>query len=375
MFKFLFVALILVVCSCKTSKNKPPNSVNEKITIPRDSIDSYPFSEEYYEDKQNEKLFDIIVASYKIPEDPNTLSNLGVKDSVLKKILAPETYRLPQNIRSLWPHDKWTHARVYVMNFGNRDYPNNRLPIRAVQADSFYVQVINLSKEEALVALELQHRIASGIIHSKCPITVRHAVVFFDNKTPVGGTGICFECKEQLYSPAYYSLENDLLPSTTIKGIDQGLFLESLYEHYYSSWDYEEDSTIQKDSIWDITDLHFELIDKWQMFFDYVGAKKWNGVVKFEKEINTKETFFFEGNPFNGIAKTATQQGVFVNGKRNGYWKVSLFNSEGKKYTDFKGNYKENKRHGRFEYYKNYKRQNSYVEYYENGNLLPNKEE
>ena len=257
MFRFLFLIFLLTFFSCKTPNNKSSNSLIDASLIPRDSINTNFQSEEYYQDKYNEYILDSIASSYKEPEDPNTLSDLGVKDSTLKKIVSPESIRLPQNLRSEWPHKNWTHARVYVMNFGGRDFPNNKLPYKELFPDSAYVQVIDLSKEEANVALELQHRIASGIIHSKCPITVRHAVVFFDEQNKaVGGTGICFECEEQLFSPKYFSSNSKL-------SLSRGPFIDMLgYPGYYDHWQYEEDSTLSKDSIWDATNLHFELIDK-----------------------------------------------------------------------------------------------------------------
>ena len=370
MFRFLFI-LLLTFYSCKTVKNEPSNSsIDTPLTIiPRDSINSYFQSEEYYQDKENDYILDSIAASYKEPEDPNTLSDLGVKDSTLKKIVSPESMRLPQNLRSEWPHKNWTHARVYVMNFGGRDFTNNKLPYKELLPDSAYVQVIDLSKEEANVALELQHRIASGIIHSKCPITVRHAVVFFDEQNKaVGGTGICFECEEQLFSPKYFSSNSEL---SLANGSLLDLYLG--YPGYYSSWELEEDSTLSKDSIWDATDLHFELIDKWQMFFDHVGAYKWHGIVEFKKEINTNEPFLFEGKLFNGIAKTASQKGFFVNGKRNGHWEEYYVNENGQRRTDFIGSYKHNKKHGKFTFYKNEERSENIIEYYEEGKKMQKK--
>ena len=77
MFRFLFI-LLLTFYSCKTVKNEPSNSsLDTPLTIiPRDSINSYFQSEEYYQDKYNEYILDSISASYKEPEDPNTLSVL-----------------------------------------------------------------------------------------------------------------------------------------------------------------------------------------------------------------------------------------------------------------------------------------------------------
>ena len=375
---FLFIILFLMFYSCKTVNNESSNNlINKSPTVSVDHIDTlfinkqYYQSEEYYQDKENEYILDSIAASYKDPEDPNTLSDLGVKDSTLKKIVSPESMRLPQNLRSKWPHKNWTHARVYVMNFGDRNFPNNKLPYKELLPDSAYVQVIDLNKEEANVALELQHRIASGIIHSKCPITVRHAVVFFDEQNKaVGGTGICFECEEQLFSPKYFSSNSKL-------SLANGSLLDFYlgYPGYYSSWELEEDSTLSKDSIWDATDLHFELIDKWQMFFDHVGAYKWHGIVEFKKEINTEKVFLFKDKPFNGLAKTPSQQGVFVNGIRHGYWKEYYINEKGQKSIDFKGSYKHNKKHGEFTFYKNSNREKNHISYYENGMLLPNQKD
>ena len=370
MFRLIFFVLFLTFYSCKTVKNESSNSLIDKpSTISMDHIDTsfihkqYYQSKEYYKDKYNAFILDSIAASYKEPEDPNTLSDLGLKDSTLKKIVSPESMRLPKNLRSKWPHKNWTHARVYVMNFGDRNFPNNKLPYKELLPDSAYVQVIDLSKEEANVALELQHRIASGIIHSKCPITVRHAVVFFDEQNKaVGGTGICFECEEQLFSPKYFSSNSKL-------SLANGSLLDFYlgYPGYYSSWETEEDSTLSKDSIWDVTDLHFELIEKWQMFFDHVGAYKWHGIVEFKKEINTAKTFVFEGKPFNGVAKTASQQGIFVNGIRNGYWKEFYINQNGQKRTSLSGNYKSNKKHGKFIFYKNDERSENLIEHYHEG--------
>ena len=374
MFRFLFI-LLLTFYSCKTVKNESSNTLIDKPpTVSMDHIDTlfnnkqYYQSEEYYQDKENEYILDSIASSYKDPEDPNTLSDLGVKNPTLKKIVSPESMRLPQNLRSKWPHKNWTHARVYVMNFGERNFPNNKLPYKELFPDSAYVQVIDLNKEEANVALELQHRIASGIIHSKCPITVRHAVVFFDEQNkPVGGTGICFECEEQLFSPKYF-------PSNSELSLANGSLLDLYlgYPGYYSNWELEEDSTLSKDSIWDATDLHFELIDKWQMFFDHVGAYKWHGIFEFKKEINPEKVFLFKNKPFNGLAKTPSQQGVFVNGIRHGYWKQYYINEKGEKSIDFKGSYKHNKKHGEFTFYKNSNREKKHISYYENGKLLPN---
>ena len=366
MFRFLFLIFLLAFFSCKTPNNKSSNSLIDTSLIPIDSINAYFQSEEYYQDKYNEYILDSILASYKVPEDPSTLPGLGVKDPNLKKIISPESIRLPQNLRSNWPHKNWTHARVYVMNFGGRDFPNNKLPYKELLADSAYVQVIDLNKEEANVALELQHRIASGIIHSRCPITVRHAVVFFDEQNKaVGGTGICFECEEQLLYPKYFSSNSKLSLS--------GPFIDMLgYPGYYDHWQLEEDSNLSKDSIWDATNLHFELIDKWQLFFDHVGAYKWHGIVEFKKEINTEETFLFEDKPFNGVAKTPSQQGVFVNGIRHGYWKKFYTNEKGKVRTDFIGSYKHNKKHGKFTYYNNPNRENIHTEFYNDGVLIPN---
>ena len=376
MFRLLFFVLFLVFYSCKTVKNESSNSLIDKpSTISVDHVDTsfidkqYYQSKEYYKDKYNTFILDSIAASYKEPEDPNTLSDLGLKDSTLKKIVSPESMRLPKNLRSEWPHKNWTHARVYVMNFGDRNFPNNKLPYKELLPDSAYVQVIDLSKEEANVALELQHRIASGIIHSKCPITVRHAVVFFDEQNKaVGGTGICFECEEQLFSPKYFSSNSKL-------SLANGSLLDFYlgYPGYYSSWETEEDSTLSKDSIWDVTDLHFELIDKWQMFFDHVGAYKWHGIVEFKKEINTAKTFLFEGKPFNGVAKTASQQGIFVNGIRNGYWKEFYINQNGQKRTSLSGNYKSNKKHGKFIFYKNDERSENLIEHYHEGKKVQKK--
>ena len=368
MFRLLFFFLLFTFYSCKTVNNEASNSLIDEplTTIPDDSISNYFQSKELNQNKLNEYILDSITASYKEPEDPNTLSDLGVKDATLKKIVSPESIRLSQNLRSKWPHKNWTHARVYVMNFGDRDFPNNKLPYKELLPDSAYVQVIDLSKEEANVALELQHRIASGIIHSRCPITVRHAVVFFDaNNMPVGGTGICFECEEQLFSPKYFSSNSDL-------SLARGPFVDMLgYPGYYDRWQYEEDSTLSKDSIWDATYLHFELIDKWQIFFDHVGAYKWHGIVDFKKEINTEETFLYEGKPFSGIAKSASQKGVFVNGIRNGYWKELYINEKGQIRTDFIGSYKHNKKQGKFTYYKNSNREQEYIEVYNDGVLIP----
>ena len=175
MFRFLFI-LLLTFYSCKTVKNESSNTLIDKPpSVSMEHIDTlfnnkqYYQSEEYYQDKENEYILDSIASSYKDPEDPNTLSDLGVKNPTLKKIVSPES--MLAKPRSEWPHKNWTHARVYVMNFGIEifqiiNFHKELLP------DSAYVQVIDLSKEEANVALELQHRIASGIIHSKCPITV-----------------------------------------------------------------------------------------------------------------------------------------------------------------------------------------------------------
>ena len=207
MFRLLFFVLFLVFYSCKTVKNESSNSLIDKpSTISMDYVDTsfidkqYYQSKEYYKDKYNTFILDSIAASYKEPEDPNTLSDLGLKDSTLKKIVSPESMRLPKNLRSEWPHKNWTNARVYVMNFGDRNFPNNKLPYKELLPDSAYVQVIDLSKEEANVALELQHRIASGIIHSKCPITVRHAVVFLTNKIrQLEGLGFVLNAKSNYF--------------------------------------------------------------------------------------------------------------------------------------------------------------------------------
>ena len=130
---------------------------------------------------------------------------------------------------------------------------------------------------------------------------------------------------------------------------------------------------MSKDSIWDVTDLHFELIDKWQMFFDHVGAYKWHGIVEFKKGINTSKTFLFEGKPFNGVAKTASQQGIFVNGIRNGYWKEFYINQNGQKRTSLSGNYKSNKKHGKFIFYKNDERSENLIEHYHEGKKVQKK--
>ena len=104
--------------------------------------------------------------------------------------------------------------------------------------------------------------------------------------------------EEQLFSPKYFSSNSKL-------SLANGSLLDFYlgYPGYYSSWETEEDSTLSKDSIWDVTDLHFELIDKWQMFFDHVGAYKWHGIVEFKKEIIHRKHFSLRGNLLMGLQK------------------------------------------------------------------------
>jgi len=225
------------------------------------------------EKKTKENLSSVKQDPYKEPEDPSTLPIPKVADPFLLKLLEPETMRLPAIMRHGWPHKPWTHAKAYVYNF----VPSgplrklSRTPWVSDQYSSDIEQIIDLTQDQVTTALELINRTGGGLITTKCPIFIRHAIVFFnDNEEAVGWMGVCFECTDSYSSPDYFPADIDR-PSRY-----------DLYNSYDDSW-YEEDDFDDIDEAiedpdevrWDVVDLYYEVFDKWKLFFDHLGAKQY----------------------------------------------------------------------------------------------------
>jgi hypothetical protein len=268
MVKYLYILiLILAICSCNGTS---------KVTAEIDS--SFSLLTESQRDSiigaRIDHQKDSIVKSYKSPDSPSTLISKGTTDTTLLQILKPETYRLPLGLRSNWPHAKWSYAKLFVYNLNGRKTPP---PYKTLLADSAYHQVISLNQEQAETAIELKHRAGNVKPMTKCPIIVRHAVVYFNKQDEVvAGIGICFQCKEQLHSPSYYSIETEPMLYSIHKDDYYYNILDELYPNYYPDLkDYPHlDEANKNDSIWDYPQLEMQMVDKWSQLFIYVGADK-----------------------------------------------------------------------------------------------------
>jgi hypothetical protein len=193
------------------------------------------------------------------PENPSTLPIPKVSDPFLLKLLQPESMRLPASERREWPHTSWSRAKSYAFNFVSnhpgyrekeREYHASPWMEEAFQAD--IVQEKWLTKEQAETALELIHRTAGGQIMTKCPIFVRHAVVFFNaQEEAVGWISICFECSDSMSYPQYFPEEQE------------APFLFGLYQSSGTTGE------------WDFGTIYDEVYNKWELLFDGLGMAQY----------------------------------------------------------------------------------------------------
>jgi len=258
---------ILVIYGCKESAKVSSETETSPLALTESQLDSV---HAVRIDRQK----DSIIRYYKSIESPSSLAILNTTDTALLQILKPETYRLPAGLESNWPHAKWSYAKLFVYNFEGRKTPP---PYKKLLADSNYRQVITLNKEQAEATILLKHRAGNVKPMSKCPIIVRHALVYFNKQDEVvAGIGICFQCKEQLHFPSYYSKESE----PVLFGIHDDDYyyniLDDLYQNYYPDLMHYPhlDEANKNDSIWDYRQLELQLIDKWDRLFKHVGADK-----------------------------------------------------------------------------------------------------
>jgi hypothetical protein len=164
-------------------------------------------------------------------------------DFDLLAVLEEPRRSLPAALRRDWLGE-WSHARAYTYNFVRYGPRSGRIRVFDGEWNSALRQVITLSKEQAEAALELTHRTAGEILASKCAFP-RHAVVFFDAADrPLASVNVCFSCSDVLVWPRYGTQE-------------------------------AQDS--KHSNLERFTSVHDEVMERWQLFFDGLGADRYSG--------------------------------------------------------------------------------------------------
>ena len=167
---------------------------------------------------------------------------IAVPGPDLAALLAPTKQTLHRVYRQKWPPASWTTAKAYTYNFVPYDPRTGTLRVYDGQWSKNVRQTIALSKEQGAAALELTHRTAGEMLTSKCAFP-RHAVVFFDeHDKAVASVNVCFSCTDILVWPPYGR--------------------ETLQMKKYSN--------LKK-----LLTVHDEVLARWRLFFDDVGAKQY----------------------------------------------------------------------------------------------------
>jgi hypothetical protein len=176
----------------------------------------------------------------------------------LASLLNDKSLAMPEDMRRSWPGVEWKTARAYAFNFfpGRSPHDAKRPFSPRPWTDPAYsediVRDIPLSTEAALIAIELIHRSGGGLITTRCPLFIRHAIVFFDaENAPVGSMEICFECSDSVTTPDYFS--------NGAHGKDPPF----VGEH---------NETLK----WDVYAVYGEALKKWQEYFDAIGAPRYD---------------------------------------------------------------------------------------------------
>ena len=202
------------------------------------------------DEPESRSVFENAVQDLAFPESPSTLPIPKVSDPVLLELLQPESMRLPAHLRQDWPHASWSGAKIYAFNFVSNNPAHQKREYHASPwiSEAFQEDIVQekwLTKEQAETALELIHRTAGGQVMTKCPIFVRHAVVFFNAQNEaVGWMSICFECSDSMSYPQYFP---------------EGYSAPFLFGLYHASGSTEE---------WRFGTIYDEVYDKWELFFD-----------------------------------------------------------------------------------------------------------
>ena len=158
---------------------------------------------------------------------------------------------IPNAVESVNKLLKDPNFKVYFLSTAPWDNPEDTSSI---------VQIIDLNEDQIRTALELTHRTGGGLITTKCPILIRHAVVFFDaSEKVVGWMGVCFECTDSKSSPDYFPTDNDY---------------PNRYDLYAGNYDQETEQWEKRKFKWDMIDLYDQVFEKWKLFYDHIGAKQ-----------------------------------------------------------------------------------------------------
>jgi hypothetical protein len=167
---------------------------------------------------------------------------IAVPGPDLAALLAPTKQTLHRVYRQKWPPTPWATAKAYTYNFVPYGPRAGKLRVYDGKWSTNVQQTIALSKEQADAALELTHRTAGEMLTSKCAFP-RHAVVFFDEQgKAVASVNVCFSCTDILVWPPYGR--------------------EALQAKKYGN--------LKK-----LLAVHDEVLARWRLFFDDVGAEQY----------------------------------------------------------------------------------------------------
>jgi hypothetical protein len=189
-------------------------------------------------------------------------ADVQISDPKLRGIYENYTAKIPPGLNTDWPFQSWSYAKAYTFNFDNNHKYSKYVWSNTGWSQSIK-QTIELSEEQAQLALTLIHRTGGGVILTKCPIVPRHAIVFFDKSDqPIGSMNICFSCEDSVIWPPYYE-------DTQIGYSRYDLRLEKVDE--------DRDTAVRGDFLIDIAQQ--ESIQNWRSLFNYIGAEQYqNGM-------------------------------------------------------------------------------------------------